>query len=87
MQQYETMHGLTKEHEGSFIRLDGTFGNLSKPAKKQYLYRLHRVWSDGGISVRKLSTPQFIRPQFISPSKFNQRVEVYTRDEYDKLPD
>lgn len=77
---------LNTSHVQHWLRFDRG-GNLDKPAKKRFCYRLTRTWADGGISVRKFGTPQIVRPLFLPSHKLNQSVEVYTADEFDKLPE
>lgn len=82
----QNAHQLTKTDEGCYIRLDGNLDLLKLPARKSVCYKLFRVWSDG-INVRKHTHPIHQRPSFISSSKLRQKVEVYTPDEFENLPE
>ena len=88
MIQIDNLYQLTTDDQGSFIRLDGISGRLGleKPHKKA-CYKIIRVWLDGGINLRKHGVPNFIRPSFVPAGKMVQRAEVYTADEFDKLPE
>jgi hypothetical protein len=78
---------LDRSHEGSYIRFDGFNKRLeSYPPRKTDCYRLHHVWGDG-INIRKHGTPIHIKPSFVPTHKLNQRVEVFTVDEFEKLPE
>jgi len=82
----ESARNLTKDHEGSFIRFDNGRNQIQEPARKSYMYRLHRVWLDG-INIRKYGSSIRARPGFIGSSRLNQRVQVFTFDEFAKLPE
>lgn len=84
----ESARLLEKQHEGFFIRLDGNNreGWLQESARKKNCYRIHRVWSDG-INIRKYGTNPNTRPAFLSLARLNQRVELYTAEEFVKLPE
>ena len=85
----ESARSLTKEHEKLYIRMDGSNGNsgwLQEPAHKHNCYRIIRVWSDG-INARKHKSDPGTRPAFIPSTKLNQRVEVFSVEEFMKLPE
>ena len=80
---------MTKEHERLYIRMDGVNGNdgwLQRPAHKRNCYRIVHVWSDG-INIRKYKSDPSTRPAFFSSVRLNQRVEVFTVEEFMKLPE
>lgn len=83
----ESGQRLTQAHEGQYVRFDGLKKRLDNYSpRKADCHRLHRVWNDG-INVKKYGVPQFIRPSFIPTCKLRQRVQVFTVDEFEKLPE
>jgi hypothetical protein len=82
----ENGRSLTATHEGMYFRFDGISHRLSHKAHKYECYKIHRVWSDG-INIKKHGLPIFIRPSFVSAHKLNQAIEIFTRDEFEKLPE
>lgn len=83
----ESAGALSKAHEGYFLRFGGKSNDLASPAQKKYCYRLHRVWSDG-INVRKYKANPNMRPAFVPMERLrNQRVELFTAEEFLKLPE
>lgn len=82
----ESARTLTKEHERLYIRMDGNSRWLQGPARKHNCYRVNRVWSDG-INIRKYKSDPSTRPAFVSSAKLNQRVEVFSVEEFMKLPE
>lgn len=78
---------LTRAHEGMYIRLDGPCERLDNYSpRKGDCHRLHHVWADG-VNLKKHGAPPYLRPLFMSAHKLNQRVEIFTLAEFEKLPE